>query len=79
LQVDANLEHLIQYVGVQQPVEVHYFHLGKLKKTVIQANGYFHYLPQFAEVHDPTQRQLQNRHSWRQVKKRASIHNTMIN
>ncbi len=78
LKVQANVEHLIKHLGADRELEIHYFHLGKLQRTLISRGNYFRYIPQLAEVHDPTERQLENRQRMKQVKLRKQIQNQLI-
>lgn len=76
--VHGNIEHLINYYGADQELEIHFFHLGKLHKTVLSRQNYFRYTPQFAEVQNPTKRQLENRLEMKKVKARQHMQNQLI-
>lgn len=76
--VKDNLEHLINYYGADQELEIYYFHLDTLHKTTLSRQDYFYYCPQFAEVADPTSRQVENRSRMQQVKSHQQVQNQLI-
>lgn len=76
--VNGSLEQWFHYFGPDQELEVHFFHLGKLKKTTLHRNGYFRYIPKFVEVADPTDRQMENLRRMQQVKQRKKMQNQLI-
>lgn len=69
IRVEKNIEELLYYFREREELRIHYFRLNRLHETVIRLHPEFcPYIPRFAALAEPTEKQLANRQAWQAVR-----------
>ncbi|MDB4286257.1 PDZ domain-containing protein, partial [bacterium] len=72
--VKTNVEEVLNFVDRTKPIEVHFFHQEKLRKSYMKSgNKFLRYIPQFFDISHPTDEQLQNRREWQKVRTEIQV------